>query len=379
MSYQHLFVTSDYPPQRGGVARYYWNLLKEFPSESTLVLAPPSETALSDGPQNVERETFVSPGLSWPRWAPLVRAIRSRLVEQKPAFLHIGQVVPVGTAALLANRGLGIPTVVYTHGMDLLYAERRPWRRWIAGRVLRNAHTVVANSAFTASIVGRFGVRKDRIVVVRPGVSFWPPEQQTALEERLRADLGLHPGTVMLLSVGRLVARKGIAAVLDAVAALKDSCDILYCIVGDGPERPHLQRRAQTLGIEHRVRFLGAVDDTVVRACYAITDIFALATEPAEQGRDVEGFGIAYLEAGAFGKPVLATDVGGVREAVEDGVTGVLIPPRNTNALLDALRLLATEPTLRTKLGKAGRERVEREGRWSQRAAPLLQRLASRQ
>lgn len=377
--YRHLFVTQDYPPRRGGVARYYENLLKEFPRESVLVVAPEADEEGAAQPQPVVRAPFFTSGFAWPRWLPLLHVLRSLLLQHRPAYIHVGQVLPVGTAVLFANRTLCIPTIVYTHGMDLLFAQRRPWRRWLAGLILRRAHTVVANSAFTASLVKKFGVAIDRIAVVQPGVSFWPPTRAPELEERLRTDLGIHEGVMMLLSVSRLVARKGIAAVLDAVAALPDTAQIMYCIAGEGPERPHLQQRAQTLGIHSRVRFLGGVDDATLRAFYAIADIFVLATEPAVGGDDVEGFGIVYLEANAYGKPVVGTDVGGVAEAVVDGVTGILIPPKNQQALKDALLLLMHDPALRARLGGSGKHRVETEGRWSQRVMPLFARIKEAQ
>lgn len=376
--YDHLFVTQDYPPHQGGVARYYWNLLKEFPKGSVLVVAPETEHEIVDHPQPIVRERFFSSGIAWPRWLPLVHALRTLLLTHRPQFLHIGQVLPVGTAALLANRIMRVPTIVYTHGMDLLLAKRAPWKRWLAGRVLRRAHTVVANSAFTASVARSFGVDADRIVIVPPGVSFWPPSSDPELEGRLRADIGARQDTTVLLSVCRLVPRKGVAAVLDAVAALPETVHVLYCIAGEGPERQLLQRRVQTLGIHHRVRFFGAIDDATLRALYAVADVFVLATEPARGGSDVEGFGIVYLEANAYGKPVIAADVGGVREAVLDGMTGILVPPRDAQSLREALLLLAGDSALRARLGAAGRRRVETEGLWSQRVVPLLLRLNER-
>lgn len=371
---QHLFVTLDYPPNHGGVARYYEHLVNAFPHGSVVVLTPPTDDA-TDRPERVSvvRKPFFSKK-GWPRWLPLVRLLSTALRTERPSYLHIGQVVPVGTAAFIANRRFHVPTIVYTHGMDLQFAAKNPWRRWMASRVLRSATWVVANSQFTADLVRRFGVPAERILLVLPGVTFWPATCEEKRKNELQTILG-KGSSFMLLSVARLVERKGIDIVLNAIAHLIKTLPLTYCIVGEGPERVRLEARAASLGIAQNVRFFGGADDETLKALYALCDAFILVPKAAQSGRDVEGFGMVYLEANAFGKPVIGADTGGVRDAIIANTTGLLVPPEDIDAVIHAIRQLAESPTLCQRLGESGRKHVAEQCLWVQRVVPLFTRL----
>jgi hypothetical protein len=167
--------------------------------------------------------------------------------------------------------------------------------------------------------------------------------------------------SVRLLFVGRLEGRKGIDTLLAAVVQLVASGDdVVLTVVGDdslpGPGTDGLTYR-QVFERDHpdladRVRFLGRVDDDELRAQYAATDVFVAPSR-------FESFGLMLLEAMMFAKPVVCTDVGGMRDIVEDGTTGYRVPPDDVDALTDALHRLALSPELRTEFGTAGRKRYE--------------------
>ena len=148
-----------------------------------------------------------------------------------------------------------------------------------------------------------------------------------------------------------------------------------YLIAGDGEERSRLEAMVDRLDLRHRVSFLGVVPDADLPAHYAACDIF-LHPNRVDNG-DIEGFGIVFLEAAAAAKPVVGGDSGGVPEAVERDVTGLLVDGSDVAAIANAIRRLALSSELRTRFGRAGRERVERLFTW-QRAADAVSELQRR-
>jgi phosphatidylinositol alpha-1,6-mannosyltransferase len=159
-------------------------------------------------------------------------------------------------------------------------------------------------------------------------------------------------GPVQLLTVARLVERKGHMKVLDAMVELPNT---KYVIVGDGPMREKIEMRIAELGLVERVTIMTDVDDEDLPVLYADADIFVMPT--TQSSVDREGFGIVYLEANLFGLPVVGTRTGGVAEAILDGKTGVLVDD-TTDDLVKALQALIDSPELRASMGSRGRVRV---------------------
>lgn len=159
-----------------------------------------------------------------------------------------------------------------------------------------------------------------------------------------------------ILTVSRLVKRKGIDDLLRAMATIKKS----IVIVGDGPERSNLEQLAQEIDID--AKFLGAISDEDVHALYSRAQLFALT--PKELPGDYEGFGIVYNEAAYFGLPVVGTHTGGVPEAVQDGVTGILAQPGDTTSISQAIATLLENPEKAKHYGEMGKQRVTAEFTW---------------
>jgi phosphatidylinositol alpha-1,6-mannosyltransferase len=240
--------------------------------------------------------------------------------------------------------------------------------RFLARRVYCAADFVIANSDHTRSLVRRLGVPESRVHVVRPGVDidrFRPGIGASAL----RAEFAPHR-ELILLSVGRLQRRKGHDLVLDALAKLDPAvAPLKYVIVGDGAERNALEARIAAAGLRSRVRLVGGVSDEDLPAYFAACDIFLMPNRV--DGVDLEGFGIVFLEAAASGKPVIGGMTGGVPEAVERGVTGLLVRGDDADELAAAITVLASSPELRARMGAAGRDRVVREFTWDRGASEL--------
>ena len=177
-----------------------------------------------------------------------------------------------------------------------------------------------------------------------------------------------------LITVGRLVSRKGIDTVLQALSHLRTQFPYLrYEIVGDGPERERLQNLTSTLGLNDVVTFLGKLSDAEMLAAYGRAHIFVMPAR--EENASMEGFGIVYLEASACGLPVVAGRSGGVLEAVREGITGILVEPNQPEALADALQTLLNNPALMHQLGENGRAWVQNDMNWDRAAQQLHQIL----
>ena len=138
-----------------------------------------------------------------------------------------------------------------------------------------------------------------------------------------------------------------------------------YVIMGDGPDRDHLMRLAAASPVADAITFLGALSDDEKFECFSRCDVFAM---PSER----EGFGIAFLEANAFGKPVVGGRIGGVPDAVVHGETGLLVDPRSDSEVAEAIIRLLKNPDEARRLGDNGRRRVENELTWNQSARKFL-------
>ena len=259
--------------------------------------------------------------------------------------------------AALARRGR--PYSLFAYGLEIARAlpGRLADRR---RRAFTEAARVYAISRGTAALLrDRLGcVANVRLIQLGIDVENVPDVDPRRIEA-LRRELAGGDAT-LLLTVGRLVRRKGVDLVLEAIASLGGELPRLhYAIAGSGPEREPLRLRAAELGVADRVHFLGSVDEDTKRALYAACDIFVMPNRLLG-GQDFEGFGFVFLEAALAGKPTIGGANGGVPDAVLNGETGVLIDPEVPGALAAAIRRLTVDRALARRLGEAGRERVRR-------------------
>ena len=221
-------------------------------------------------------------------------------------------------------------------------AEFFEMSRWRLDEKVARAHFVVCISSFCRSQV-----------MIAAAPASWPKLSivHCGVDVRL-FPLRLHKGRGRrLLFVGRLAPVKGCLVLIEAIAQLSD---VTLDIVGDGPSRPSLRERAAALGIADRVVFHGYMDETGVRQRLAEADVFVMTSF-------AEGVPVVLMEALAAGVPAVATRIAGIPELIEDGVTGLLIPPAEPVAAAEAVRRLLEDPELRNRIAAAGREKVERE------------------
>ncbi|MBM5789491.1 glycosyltransferase family 4 protein [Candidatus Parcubacteria bacterium] len=326
-----LLVTLDYPPNRGGVARYLGRLA-EFLGDRLQVASSPSDLL----------------GTVWPSWMKSVRLLIRRRGEYDIAL--VSHLLPLGTAAMVAGWITKKPYIVIVHGMDVRLASRNGWKRVLAGRILQGARVVVANSsALAREVTARFAASS---VVVYPCVENIETSLQTPRRE---------PHTFGILTVGRLVARKGHLSVLRALARLKQEGRIgafRYDIVGDGPLRAEILQTADQLGVNEVMVHADTSDETLAEF-YAGADLFVMPV--LDDPIDKEGFGLVFLEAAAYGVPSVASRIEGVDEAVLDGQTGLLVKPGDVAELANALARLVADAAFRERLGLHARMRTKEE------------------
>jgi phosphatidylinositol alpha-1,6-mannosyltransferase len=202
--------------------------------------------------------------------------------------------------------------------------------------------------------------RRRRHLGLECRTGYFRPSRDTGA---LRRRLGL-AGAPLLLTVARLVPHKGIDIALAALAALADEFPGLrYLVIGDGDDAPRLTERAGTLGIADRVVFAGPMSDDEIAEAYATADIY-VGLSRVDAGINAEGFGIAFVEAAASGTPAVAGDSGGVRSAVRDRETGLLVDPLDPHAAAAAIGGLLRDPVRRRALGAAGRLAAEQYFNW---------------
>lgn len=348
-------ITLDYPPMLGGVARYLGNLVKQ--AEDQIDIFVPEKHGTT-GPGKVTETQLLNSG--WFAWRPAIGFIRR--LKGRYEWVVVSHALPMGTAAWIARWMGGPPYAVLFHGLDLRLALTSKRKSWLLRRVLRGAGLVMANSQFTADEIRVFEPQVHPLVLT-PGV------EPLRFVDRLtaRATLGIRDDECILLSVTRLVARKGLDTLITSLSSLPQNVRLI--IIGEGTDRRRLEEMARPFG--SRVTFFTHASDEERNVWYAAADLFALLAR--EEGRDVEGFGIVLLEAALAGLPVVTGRSGGVTEAVIDQQTGLVVDPENQGVVDRALHTLIHDQGLRQRLGQAGQERVRKEFRWEDRW-PLLKK-----
>lgn len=356
-----VLVAGVFPPGIGGMQNYYYNLSKHTKHDMTVV-APeyPGSDAFDEQEQlRIVRGAFMrGERADISSWGRLFRQVRRTLRGEEPDVTLYGYVL-IGFIGLLFRVFGGRRYVISTHGMDMLMFRRFIGLNAVVKLILRKADGVLTNSKFTKRLVEDYGVDPRRIGIVNPGVE--QVYDRKPADEELLEQLGLE-GKYVLLSVGRLVTRKGHDRVIEAMPAiLKQIPHAVYVIVGDGPARERLEQLARATGVADAVIFVGSVSGSErLNDYYSLSQQFIMVCRELEQG-DAEGFGIVYLEAASAGVPVIAGRSGGASEAVLDGVTGLLVDPESVNQIADSVVRLARDEVLRERLVRDGYHRAKTE------------------
>ena len=372
-----MLLTDAYLPHAGGSRVYYHNLFSRLADLGHYITV---HTTKVKGWEAFDRAEQTSHYRIRRRFHPLRDFSYSQLLKivgpalltcwnilhRRPDLIHCGDLYPSAVIGLLCQRLFGIPFIAYSHGEDITLTDERRFQPKLRDLIYRSANAIVANGEFAIENLHRIGIDPAKIHKLTPGLdatAFFPEPVSPDLRARYSLD-----GSLVIVTIARLVSRKGHARVLRALAALEGQIPpTKYLIAGRGPLEPELRQLADQLGIADQVIFAGFVPDEQINQYYNLADLVAMPNT-AEAG-DIEGFGMVFLEANAAGKPVIGGRSGGVSEAIAHGVTGLLVS--SDDELRVALRTMLKDPDLRARFGVAGLKRVQQEFAWSTRAATL--------
>jgi len=371
-------LTTDFPPLVGGIGNYLFNVYRQFDLRRTTLIAPEHPNARTfDIVQGYSaarfRQALNVPGIrgAWQVWRMYVEA--GKIVRRhRNLVLHCGH-VNAAVAARKLKRRYGTPYLLWTHALEIM----DEWLRASILPAMLDADLVITNSEFTRSFLVSVGVAESRIVKIRPGAD--PAYFRPGLDCRLLAQRLKVSGKPTLLTVARIVKAnryKGHDVVLRALAkVVRTVPDVRYVIAGEGDDLRYLDSLARECGVRANVIFAGRVSDEDLPLLYNACDAFIMCSRADQSRRGVlaEGFGLALVEASACGKPVIAGNSGGVPDAVQDGITGLLVNPVDSEAVAAAIVKVLREPGVADIIGENGRKWVEREMNWT-RAADEFER-----
>jgi phosphatidylinositol alpha-1,6-mannosyltransferase len=350
----HLLVTNDFPPKVGGIQSYLGELWRRLPPEETVVLTTPHQGAAAfdaEQPYRIERtrEPVLLPS------PPLGRRIDRLADEVGAGIVVLDPALPLG----LIGRHLRHRYAVIAHGAEITVPGRLPPANLLLRSVMRNATHLIAAGGYPAAESRRAAGRDVPTTIIPPGVDverFRPLSDDE--RAKARASLGLPVDGRIVVSVSRLVPRKGMDVLIEAAALLAPGrTDLTVAIAGGGRDRSRLDRLVVRTGAP--VRLLGRVADDDLPALYGCADVFVMLCRNRWLGLEQEGFGIVFVEAAACGVPQVAGDSGGAAEAVAEGSTGFVVrDPRNPGEAAAAIARLLDDAVARRRMGEEARRRT---------------------
>jgi len=379
-----LFISSNFPPVIGGSAVVYHQLCKNAGGRIIALSASrdyrsgEAWNSLDEIDANAGYPVYRVPFLRPPTFEPdpsnwfgrlvevltrdlpimfgvLFRTI-SLIISHRIEVVCLGELIYGGWLVFPLRYLMGRKVLIYTHGEEIAQATTNFLAR-LRGSFLRHAHGVIAVSLFCkGQVISKYQIDQNKIHVVSNGVdleSFNCDGQNRAIWPE---DIRDRP---IILSVSRLVERKGQETLIRAMPQILQAQPNAYCaIVGDGPLESSLRSLIQELGLESHCAVLGAASQPRILEYFKNCDVFALPCRTLSDG-DTEGFGLVFLEAGACGKPVVAGIAGGTVEAVVDGETGFLVDGTSATEVADAVTRILGDPELAKRLGDAGWRRAQ--------------------
>lgn len=371
-----LLLTLDFPPRVGGIQTLLYHICQNLHRFEPVVLAPQEAGDRKFDTFQPFRVHRV--GLFSYRRSKLAKLffVLSMFIKSFVVFLSeridvvLCSHMTVGPVGLTLRYLYGTPYIVYTHAMELVN------RTSMNTLVLRKADRVIAVSEYTRQLLSSFGVPFSRITRINHGAN---PEVKRDLDVNgVKRSRGLS-GKKILLTVSRLEELyKGHDYVIRSLPLIKAKVpETHYVIVGEGWLKSYYQKLAENLGVIDDILFVGRVSDKELREWYGVCDVFVMVSRDSTIDGGAEGFGIVYLEANAYGKPVVGGRAGGAPDAIVDNVTGLLVNPEDEMDIAEGIVRLLTNSGLARKLGEQGRERILKELTWSTVGEKLEKTLLS--
>lgn len=341
-----LFITRKYPPSIGGMQRLCYHLITQMKHRV-------DTSAITWGRSQRLLPFFVPYALG-----------KSICIGMRGIDLaHIGDAVlaPIGW---LIKKLFGVPVVVSVHGLDITFPLGV--YQWLIPRLLRDLDRLVCNSEATRSVCVARDIPAEKCDVIPPGVTLSSIIPRRDARRWLVQELGQElRRSWVLLTVGRLVPRKGVAWFVDFVLprVRRAGLEVCYLVVGSGSDERRVRAIVDRRDMEGDVHLLGQVSNDALDRLYAAADLFIMPNLPIPG--DMEGFGLVALEAAAHGVPVLASDLEGIRDAVVPGRTGCLLQPGNADIWVKSVQNLLSSPSEMHAIAEQARTTVEKHFTWT--------------
>lgn len=373
--------TDSFVPHSGGSRIYYYhlycNLVEIGPYEVDVITTQVNGWEGFDAAHSSSRLNIFRHGKPLPNWRygqlphmlPVIaRAVRYCKIP-RPDWFHSGDLFPQGLGGYTVRSLTRMPFLIYCHGDEVSQTNQRRFQPLVRNMIYRRADVIIAANEFARQHLLTIGIPESRIHKILPGVDterIHPAPPRPDLVEKHKLS-----GKVVLLTLARLVPRKGIDLLLRALpCVLKRVPTLRYLIGGIGPLHDDLTQLVRDLGLQDVVEFIGKVPSDQVSDYYNLCDLFAMVNR-SDSGGDIESFGMVFVEANGAGKPVLGGRSGGTGESIEEGVTGLIADPDSLDDISAKLLLLMENCSLRATLGRAGLARVQRDYSWRSRALQL--------
>jgi phosphatidylinositol alpha-1,6-mannosyltransferase len=371
-----LLITGDYPPSVSGISTFFYYVWKYLPAQDFIILAPwVSGCREFDKKENfkIYRGRF----LLGKNWISKIRKTLFFLIytpyiirKERIGALICAHPMSSGFIGLVFKKLLSMPYYLYVWGGESKKYEKSVIATKFLNLIVKNANILIVDSDYTIDEYVKLRANKQGIIKISPGVDiqkFRPGLDSSVIRNRFKLE-----GRKVILTVARLSERKGNDTVIKTLSkVMLEVPNLAYLIVGDGDQREQLRYLVKKNKLESNVIFVGEVahDDTPLY--YNACDLYVMPNRETKGEETVEGFGISFIEASACAKAVVGGISGGVKDAVVDKKTGLLVDGQNIELVAETIINLLKNDAYSKELGKNGRERVEREFSWEYRAKAI--------
>ena len=357
-----LIVTAFYPPLVGGLEGYWQEVARRWQNGKCFVFTNPSQQDNQDHQEKFE--IIRKPIFSWtwfkPSWLPLLWEIGA-IVEKKNItriiFGHYANYVVLGP---ILKKMYGIKFDIMTHGIDTMIPQRKFITNWLLKKNLLSAENIYANSTLTAGVLSGLINHKKDVKIAHPAIDYG--EYPDIDVVKYKKEKGLE-NKFIILSITRLVPIKGIDLVLKTLAKIKDN-SIKYIIVGAGPELIPLKKMVNDNDLNDQVDFIGQIRNEPKEKApwYSIADLFIQINRPVHDQK--ESFGVVFLEAARYHKPVIASNNTGAVDIIDNNKSGMLVNPDDIDNIAQSIKKLKKNHSLAQEMGYQLNEKVKNNFNW---------------
>lgn len=371
-----IIMSGEYPPGPGGMGVHAHHLARGLHAQGMEVIVFCATVHCTAAQAQVFDATLPFRVYRYGADAKSWLSLRARAWQfQRLCRLHqAGCLISSGRrASWVVSRvaqALNLPYLAIGHGSEFM--EKRPRRLDRTCRAFAAATCVMTHSRFSADLITRAGMGREKIRVIHPGVDLGHPFPEQAIVTARKKELGLE-GKRIVLTVGRVSPRKAQDVVIRAmIPVLKRQPEACYLVVGIPAYGDHCLALARELGLAEKVLFVGEVSPQDLPLYYKLCDLCILNSRMDTNG-NCEGFGMVLVEAGLAGKPVIGTKHCGIEDAIDNEVTGLLVEPDSPQETAGAILRILDNPALARRLGEAGRNRAQDYFTWNRAAGEVME------